>query len=134
MEKTGVGLGPGTFGATASTFVRSGLSSVAAPTENGKYIALPKPYAKNNFETEKVTSSARSPSTPCPNPREVASMSLWRCTAPFGWPPLPAVYRKNAVSYGEGGAAARELETASIRSVHFGQRAPPGSACSSPTI
>src|SRR2546427_4189953 len=131
MEKNTVGLRRATISATGSTFVRSGLSSVAAPTENGKYIPLPKPYAKNNFETEKVTSSARSPSTPCANPREVASMSLWRCTAPFGRPPLPEVYRKNAVSYGEVGAAARELETPTTRSVHFRQRTPPVSACSS---
>src|SRR6185437_10245985 len=60
----------------SSSAVRSGLGlpgsrTVLAPAEKGKYIPLPSPYAKNNFETEYVTSSGRNCNTPCAYPRLV---------------------------------------------------------------
>src|SRR4030042_6832287 len=62
----------------------SGLSTAEAPTDMGKYMPLPSPYAKKSLAAEKQISSSVSPSTFLPNASEVTTMSYWEGMAPFG--------------------------------------------------
>src|SRR2546426_4880132 len=86
---------------TSSTFAgsgRLGYNTVEAPTWNGKYSALPRPYAKNSLATEKVRSSGPISSTCRPNASQQTSISWCRWTAALGVPVVPEVYCQNATS------------------------------------
>src|ERR1051325_6972827 len=54
---------------------RPGNNTVVAATWNGKYRALPRPYAKNSLATENVRSSGPSYDTGRPNASQQNSMS-----------------------------------------------------------
>src|SRR2546426_3099995 len=83
---------------TASAVGRPENNTASAPTRIGKYMLLPRPYAKNSFAAENVRSPSVIPRTLRAYVSAQTSMSPWRCTAPFGNPVDPDEYSQNATS------------------------------------
>src|SRR6266508_4399956 len=71
---------------------------VVAPTANGKYRPLPRPYAKNSLATLKKRSAFEIPSVALAYNSVQTTMSWCRCTHPLGDPVLPDEYSQNATS------------------------------------
>src|SRR2546425_11807224 len=94
---------------TASAVGRPEYRTASAPTRIGKYMLLPRPYAKNNFAAEKVRSRSVMPSTCNPEVSEHTTMSCWRWTAPLGNPVDPEANSQNATSSFVAPAASRLL-------------------------
>src|SRR5258708_12887559 len=95
-EKNSVGRYRSMTGNTCAGVGGPGHRIVVAPTENGKYSALPRPYAKNSFATLKQRSLSRMPRTPLPKSSAQTTMSCCKWTHPFGAPVLPDEYSQNA--------------------------------------
>src|SRR5712692_232798 len=95
---------------TASGVGRPGRRTASAPTRIGKYKLFPRPYAKNSFAAEKVTSDAVIPRTSSAYESEQTSMSRWRWTAPFGNPVEPDEYSQKAGSSFEVSAQSQETD------------------------
>src|SRR5215471_16167517 len=91
---------------------RSGSRTAAAPTQSGKVMALPSPYAENNLTAEKQTSSGRIPRTLTPHSWLVMTMLRWQCTSALGRRVEPDEYSQKHSSSGLA-TAAGSLEGAS---------------------
>src|SRR5215213_9656803 len=81
---------------TLAAVGEAGHNTVVAPTANGKYIALPRPYAKNSLATLKQRSDCSMPIMPRAYSSAQTTMSCCRWTHPLGRPVLPEEYSQNA--------------------------------------
>src|SRR5580765_7005085 len=91
---------------------------VVAPTANGKYRPLPRPYAKNSLATLKKRSTLEIPSVGLAYNSVLTTMSWCKCTHPLGDPVLPEEYSQNATSSRLVGSAVSSERPAPNRSAN----------------